>query len=398
MTNYNYNYNVAAKSEIKVLDEDLVSPYNDYLKMYAPEHFLPMIVGSNYSFQSAGLGVWSFDFKTKILRLCKHCKKLIGLPDLSQVSIEQLSNFLTEDQEAGLLEAIVNAGELGLPLCYQFPNTLQPGRNNQQQWLRITGIIGDDEECGRKKLFGTLCDITIPINQELRLKDAVEVINHELRSPLSSIKLYIQLCQSFATGNEDKRVSKFLACANEMVDKAVTMLDYFEKGPSFQNGRIKLHPAEFNMNKLLSEVVDNFRITHPDFLFILRQGPQVTINGDRDRIGQVIQNLIANAVKYSPEPDTIVIKYMLQGEYLHVSVQDHGIGIDRQEHDKIFEKYYRVENTTGTAVKGHGIGLYLCKTIIEGHRGKICFKSAKNKGSNFFFQLPLSGHPDCIIN
>jgi signal transduction histidine kinase len=115
------------------------------------------------------------------------------------------------------------------------------------------------------------------------------------------------------------------------------------------------------------------------------------INADRDRIGQTIINFIGNAIKYSPNNDIIEVRIRNYGKNkVAVSVKDYGIGINKKDHEKIFERFYRVEGKEEKTFSGFGIGLFIAKSIIERHNGSITIESEKGKGSIFTFILPMA--------
>jgi two-component system CheB/CheR fusion protein len=114
------------------------------------------------------------------------------------------------------------------------------------------------------------------------------------------------------------------------------------------------------------------------------------VNADRDRIGQVLINFITNAIKYSPDDQNIEIKvFQTNDTTVSVSVKDHGIGIEEQDQQNIFKRFYRVTGKNEETFSGFGIGLYLAKEIIERHDGQVSVKSKKGEGSTFIFTLPV---------
>lgn len=375
---------------IKVIEEIPVRQTSMFRRAGVTDNNIQRLIQADQAFESAGLGAWSFDFEANILKICLRCKKMLGIPDAQATAIGLLISLIPKDQAPALIYAIRTAMEKSTPIDLQFPVNRDEPAMEQQQWLRITGIVEAGSNGKAKRLYGTLADISPRMQREISRQDLMALISHEMKSPLSSIKLYVQLCQSIVTKTEEDRLLKFLNSANEMVDKADQMLDYFLKGPTMQTGQLSLAMAGFNMHDLLIEMVDQVQFRHPEHQLILRNSPAMRVQADRERIGQVVENLLTNAIKYSPDPDVIVINCKMSKDHLQVSIKDHGIGIPSNEHYKIFDKYYRVDNQLEKPVGGFGIGLYLCKTIIEGHHGKIWFKSELNKGTTFFFRLPVA--------
>ncbi|MGO4711000.1 sensor histidine kinase, partial [Chryseobacterium sp. 2TAF14] len=125
--------------------------------------------------------------------------------------------------------------------------------------------------------------------------------------------------------------------------------------------------------------------------FVFNQSGSIFVMADREKISQVIYNLIGNAIKYSPVGSVIMIEYLRIDNRLQVNVQDQGKGISFEDQQQIFERYYRVKNVNTGTIAGFGIGLYLCKEIIELHNGTISVQSSQNKGSVFSFTLPIDG-------
>ncbi|RZM17963.1 MAG: PAS domain-containing sensor histidine kinase, partial [Pedobacter sp.] len=127
--------------------------------------------------------------------------------------------------------------------------------------------------------------------------------------------------------------------------------------------------------------------------FLFEDVETAVVNADRDKIAQVMHNLISNAVKYSPPETTIIVSTALVSGNVKVSVKDQGMGINSEDLPRIFDRYYRVENNITTSVSGFGIGLYLCSEIVHRHHGEIWVDSELGKGSVFSFAIPSLVQP-----
>jgi two-component system sensor histidine kinase VicK len=377
-------------SLIKVIEKDSIRQNEEFKKSKLTNRFIKLAVQADYAFESAGLGTWSFDFGTKILSICKRCKLLIGITQNQDTVLGLLAGLIPADQLPAILYAFKVALDKGTPFNIQFPVHSKSRRNSDQQWFRLTGILAAGQHGNCQLLHGTIADISATVNREISRQELMSIINHEMKSPLTSIKLYIQLCQSIKLNASYAGISKYLNNANTMVDKASNLLDYFLKGSTMLNGSLSITKTEIDIRDLLIEVVNDLRLKHPNHQLILRNSCHINIVADRERIGQVVRNLLANAIKYSPDPVIIVITYKIMDDQLQVSIKDHGIGIPPTERFKIFDKYHRVNNQLVKAIPGHGIGLYLCKHIINEHHGKMWFISEENKGSTFYFCLPIT--------
>ncbi|MCQ6957022.1 sensor histidine kinase [Mucilaginibacter aquariorum] len=351
-------------------------------------HVLDLALTADYALESAGLGMWSFDFESKILKICQRCKLVIGIADVKNKLLGKLIGLIPDNQVPALLHAVKLARDRGVLFDILFPVNSYDLQNDRK-WFRITGIRPSDPRENGKKLFGTIADVTVNVNLEANRQDLLAIINHEMKSPLTSIKLYVQLCQTVILNENITGLNKYLSNADSMVDKANSLLDYFLKGNTMQTGQLNIFKAEFNIYDLLTEIMNDLRIKHPKHQLLLRNATHSIINADKERIGQVVRNLVTNAIKYSPDPDIVIVSCKINEDHMQISVKDNGIGISECYHQKIFDKYYRVNHELDQQIPGYGIGLYLCKHIINEHQGKIWFISKENHGSTFYFRIPV---------
>ena len=138
------------------------------------------------------------------------------------------------------------------------------------------------------------------------------------------------------------------------------------------------------------EIEDEMRTTAATHQFRFKDSGTMLIDADREKISQVLYNFIGNAVKYSNNGSLITIEYAIVGNRLKISIEDQGKGISNEDQQRIFERYYRVKDSNNSSIAGFGIGLYLCKEIIELHNGTIEVKSRINQGTTFTFNLPIN--------
>jgi signal transduction histidine kinase len=178
--------------------------------------------------------------------------------------------------------------------------------------------------------------------------------------------------------------------AELQVHKMNRLIQCYLESSAMEAGKISHFPAVFDIQELLKEVISDLHLLYPGYILFLKPGPSLQVYADREKIAQVLQNLVSNAIKYSARIDVITVHFKKVENCLQVAVEDHGTGIKAADHEKIFDRFYRVDDENGKAVKGYGIGLYLSKEIIKQHNGEIWLKSEVNKGSKFYFTLPLS--------
>jgi signal transduction histidine kinase len=150
-----------------------------------------------------------------------------------------------------------------------------------------------------------------------------------------------------------------------------------------------------NLVEIVSEAVEDQRSANPDYNIVLEidTAEKTQVIADADRIGQVIHNYLSNALKYSPRDLPIVVRVEQEGEALRVSVQDKGPGLPIEEQEHVWERFYRakgVKAQNGSGTMGLGLGLHICRTIIDYHHGTVGLQSSPGKGSTFLFTLPLT--------
>ena len=220
-----------------------------------------------------------------------------------------------------------------------------------------------------------------------RKDEFMSIASHELKTPLASVKAYVQLLDR--TLAKDERIKGYLdrtlAQINKLNSLIVDLLDISR----IENGRLKFNESLFNFNKLLKESVEMISQIYPDYKILVSGESNVLVRGDEMRLEQVILNYMTNAIKYSPDIRELELHSHVQDNYLIVSVKDFGIGIPKENQAEVFRKFYRVEGTA-QRFQGLGVGLYICFEIIRRHNGKCWLESEVGKGSTFYFSLPIA--------
>jgi signal transduction histidine kinase/DNA-binding response OmpR family regulator len=238
------------------------------------------------------------------------------------------------------------------------------------------------------KWVGTFTDIDDQ-KQAVKKKDEfISIASHELKTPLTTIKAYVQLLDRAIDAEDPTRlyVERTLIQIRKLDKLIVDLLDLSK----IESGKLKFNKKLFPFETTLSNTVEMIRQTYPDYqIIILPQGKaDIQLYGDESRIEQVLINYLTNAVKYSPENKEIHVETDIQPDgRLLVRVRDFGIGIRKDHQSNIFSKFYRVEETSNR-FQGLGIGLYICAEIIRRHEGEYGVESEPGRGSVFYFSLP----------
>lgn len=236
-------------------------------------------------------------------------------------------------------------------------------------------------------------DITQEKELEKRKDDFVNMASHELKTPITSLKLYVESLFSQLKKSPDERGLKTVTGLKNQVERLHELVNELLDVSQIQTGKLHLKKEVFRLDELLAELVDTMQYSRPDSQIKLIGKTPLTVFGDKFRIYQVFINLLTNALKYSPTNKKVIVRYKKAGQRAIVTVQDFGIGIDKQQRKKIFERLYQVIPTSGKSYTGLGMGLYISQQIIKKHHGSIWVRSEKNKGSTFCFTLPLKKQP-----
>ena len=225
---------------------------------------------------------------------------------------------------------------------------------------------------------------------EARKDEFISMASHELKTPLTSLKGFTNLLQRRLAKQGDKQALHFLARMEEQLDKLTKLVSDLLDVTKMQTGKLEFREEPFFLNELVRETLENLQGTTETHHLQLEEVTDVQVPGDKDRLGQVLINLLTNAIKYSPEADTVIVRVSADEHNAIVSVQDFGIGIAETHQEKIFERFYQVNDDTEKTFRGLGIGLYISSQIVRGHHGRLWVESAKGAGATFYLSLPLA--------
>jgi len=233
--------------------------------------------------------------------------------------------------------------------------------------------------------------------REIRLAQAkstfVSNVSHELKTPLALIRLFAETLELGRVRSPEK-AQEYYRIINSESRRLTQLINNILDFAKIEAGRKEYQFVDADVAEVVEEVIRSYeyQIINAGFELktdIQRDLPLISI--DRDAISQAVLNLLNNAVKYSDDVKKIAVRVRSHDRYISIEVADSGIGIPRSEHEKIFEKFYRVSTGLIHNTKGSGLGLALVKHIVEAHRGRILLESAPGKGSRFTILLPMNG-------
>jgi signal transduction histidine kinase len=242
------------------------------------------------------------------------------------------------------------------------------------------------------KLFTEQVEARRKVEDLSRLKDEfLSIASHELRTPVTSIKGYTQLAKTLVRENDLTTSEEYLEIALDQIDRMSRLILELLDVSRIETGRLEIRHEPIQWMAFVREVVQHHHTAVSDRRFHLNvPESSVAVNGDRDRLEQVLGNLLENAVKYSPEGSEILVSVERRDNHVVTSVSDRGIGIPSDELAQVFERFHRGRQVSSTNYGGLGLGLYITKQIVERHGGSIWVESKEGSGTTFYFSLPVA--------
>ena len=238
-------------------------------------------------------------------------------------------------------------------------------------------------------VVATYHDVTDRKKVEKQKEDFISIASHELKTPVTSLKAYAQILEDSFIKAKDKKSAELLEKMNKQVDRLTALITDLLDFTRIHGDRLKLREGNYNINELISEMVEDMQRTTKLHKIDARLDRSVQMWGDRYRTGQVLTNLLSNAIKYSPHAKKIIVSSKLEKNSITVCVQDFGIGIKKDLLNKVFERFFRISESRLNTFPGLGLGLYIAAEIIKRQGGTINVKSTDGKGSTFCFSLPI---------
>ena len=346
----------------------------------------------------ARLGNWNWDIRNNTVQLSEEAYRILGLePGALAEPYKVLSNIIHPDDRENAQKSITRALSEGRPDDHDY-RIVRP--DGSEAMVHVRGEVKYDDNGIPLSATGTIQDITeiralerkVIEYQELdQVKtNLLSTVSHELRTPLSIIKGYATLLLDYDERlvNEEKR--EYLESIDRATNRLTELVDHILDMSRLESGLLQLERAPTSIAKLAREAVAEARVRAPDHKIRLNMANRLPkADVDAKRIRQVLDNIIDNAVKYSPEKTTITVSAERKDDELVVSISDQGVGIPAKDLDRIFDRMFRVEQGLTPTVDGVGLGLAICKGLIEQHGGRIWMESEEGKGSTCRFALPI---------
>ena len=326
-------------------------------------------------------GVVVLDEDGRCIAVNPAAERLLGAPRSELVGTSDRDFLpLTDDALEALRRRAANQSDV--------PMALLVGEKHGRQLAFGAGPFGGTEVTSSGMML-LIRDLSAEAEAERVKQDFVSMVGHELRTPLTLIRTTVDLLNEGDAGGLNDTQERIVEVLRSNTDRLMSLINDLLDMSAIDSGRMEIQPEETDLTAIITEVVEDTRPAAgaKDHQIIVRAPEYLTVWADRQRIGQVVGNLIGNAVKYTPPGGTIEVTVEVKEPWAQVSVRDTGIGISREDQAQLFERFYRT--SAGRRIMGGtGLGLAIARSLVELHGGQIWVDSDGDSGSTFFFTLP----------
>ncbi|RFU67282.1 cell wall metabolism sensor histidine kinase WalK [Peribacillus saganii] len=323
-------------------------------------------------------GVIATDRRGRVILINEPAAKLLDVSRetvLSQpiVSVLELDNDYTFDDLLQQQESLI--------LDYSSEKGPYILRANFSVIQKETGFVNG--------LITVLHDITEQEKIDEERREFVANVSHELRTPLTTMRSYLEALADGAWKDESL-APNFLNVTQNETERMIRLVNDLLRLSKLDSKDYRLSKNWINLTEFFNHIIDRFEMTKAEHITFDRNIPKspIYVDIDEDKITQVLYNIISNAIKYSPEGGQIAFRVKENNEIVEISISDQGVGIPKNNLDKIFERFYRVDKARSRNLGGTGLGLAIAKEMVEAHNGKIWAESEEGKGTTIFFTLP----------
>ncbi|MFL5626146.1 MAG: ATP-binding protein, partial [Ktedonobacteraceae bacterium] len=276
-------------------------------------------------------------------------------------------------------------GEKNVQTILQYYDTV----TGQTRWSLVKAEPLFNEQGNVQIAVNVFVDLSERKELELRKDEFISMASHELKTPVTSLKGFTQVLYRRLKKRGDEEALSFLARMDGQLDKLTKLINNLLDLSKIQTGKLTAQEEAFDLADVVRNIVETLQATTQTHQLVLAEAMHAEVFGDKDRIEQVLINLLTNALKYSPRATCVNIRVSTDHEQAVVSVQDFGIGIAEAHQQKIFERFYQVTDPMERTFPGLGIGLFISNEIIKQHHGRMWVVSSKGEGATFYFTLPL---------
>ena len=225
--------------------------------------------------------------------------------------------------------------------------------------------------------------------------DFISTVSHEMRTPLTSIRGFSQTLLSSWDRIDDDNKKKFIKIIEEQSNRLINLVENILTVS--REGAENIVMKKFDINNSIEKIIPIFSEQYKTHKIVFQKETRLPLARlDEDKFQQIMTNLIDNACKYSSEGSTVTVSTEFEGDLICIKVKDEGVGIKKEDFDKLFKKFGRLENYLTSKTQGNGLGLYITKQIVENMNGKIYVESEENKGTTFLIKFPVYNEEEAL--
>lgn len=342
--------------------------------------------------EGADIGFWETDLKRGELDYTnEQCKVHFGYSPGDEFTRDDFYNAIHPEDRPAVKEkaqdAMENAGNFKVEYRVQHSD-------GSLRWILARGQTLTDSDGQPYRFIGITLDITESKEAEKKLKEAVRIrddflaiASHELQTPITSVRTLSELLELKLKKDGEQEYAGQAAKINKGINQLSKFIANLLDFSRIQEGKLQLEKSDLILNDLIKDTVESIQPIS-DHDVIIEAVDNISVHVDEFRIGQVITNLVNNAIKYSPESEKIIVRAKEKEDQVIVSVVDFGIGVSEHERETIFQRFYKGNQPHKKTYPGFGIGLFISSQIVQQHGGDIWVEDNNGKGSEFKFSLP----------
>lgn len=339
----------------------------------------------------AKLGNWDWDLETGKIEWSDEVFRILGYEKgVDEASRENFDKVMHPD-DLQLMQECEQRGMQGEPYFDEEWRILT--RAGEMKYINLRGDRHFDDQMQTIRMVGTMQDVTERKQVEILKSDFISTISHEIRTPLTSIMGSLSIMENGTVGPFSKEAGKMIRIAYENSQRLLVLINDILDISKIESGKMAFDFQAIAINKFLQQSITANQgyaeHHHVSYVFKTELDDNACVWGDSDRLMQVMNNLLSNAAKFSPQASDIRISATRQNDGFQVAIADCGPGIPEEFSDKIFERFGQVDSTSQQAGGGTGLGLNISKHIVEKHNGNIGYNPRQGGGTEFYFYLPL---------
>ncbi|MBC3873120.1 PAS domain-containing protein [Undibacterium flavidum] len=354
-----------------------------------------------FAFDGSGDGVWDWDIQTNKVLLSKRWKAMLGHEEheIGDELIEWSSRVHPDDMPRVMNEVQANLD--GKTESFSVENRILC-KDGSYLWILDRGkVVARDAEGKALRMIGTHTDISQHKELERIKAELISTVSHELRTPVTSIRGALGLLEAGVLGELPTKAMDFVKVAHRNSQRLLSLVNDILDMDKLLSGKMSLHLDKIDLNELIQDAISvnapyaaNYRI---EYRYTIND-QLALVQADYQRLMQVMANLMSNAAKFSVPDGHVDIRAQAIGKMMRIEVEDYGCGMPNAFQARVFEAFSQADSATTRKQGGTGLGLNITKKIVEAMGGEIDFSSVPDRGSRFWFTLPIVVNAEDVIN